>query len=125
MQRTRNSRSPRATARTQRPLELSQDHAFVLHLDVRARPPRHMMGRIEHVTSGQVAHVTSLRGLVAFMAQVLREQTRGEHGTAYATLVQQPDRSDSAPFAPFALEDDVTRSTPEPIRRGRKKGTVS
>jgi hypothetical protein len=31
-----------------------------------------MVGRIEHVTSGKVAHVTSLRELVAFLTDVLR-----------------------------------------------------
>jgi hypothetical protein len=52
---------------------LCPDRAFVLHLDRRARPPRHLVGRIEHVTSGQVARVTSLRELLDFMAKVLRE----------------------------------------------------
>ena len=28
---------------------------------------------VEHVTSGRVAHVTSLRGLMAFLADVLRD----------------------------------------------------
>jgi hypothetical protein len=30
-----------------------------------------MLGRVEHVTSGRVAHITSLRGLVAFLEEVL------------------------------------------------------
>lgn len=80
-----------------------------------------MIGRVEHVTSGQVAHVTSLRGLVAFMAQVLRRQDRGEHGTAYATLVQQPYDSDAASSVPDAGDG----SAPEPTRRGRKRGSES
>jgi len=47
----------------------------VLHLDARARPPRSVLGRIEHVTSGRVARITSLRGLVTFLNDVLREGT--------------------------------------------------
>jgi hypothetical protein len=52
-------------------LELVPERAFVLHLDSRARPPRRMLGRVEHVTSGRVTHITSLRELVAFLADVL------------------------------------------------------
>ncbi len=66
-------------------LELSPDRAFVLHLDVRAQLPRRVVGRVEHVTSGQVAHVTSLGELMAFMAKVLRNQVRGERGTTDPT----------------------------------------
>ena len=62
--------SPRGTGKLPR-LELCPDRAFVLHLDRRARPPRHVVGRIEHVTSGQVARITSLRELLDFMARVL------------------------------------------------------
>jgi hypothetical protein len=32
-----------------------------------------MLGRVEHVASGRVAHVTSLRGLMAFLTGVLRD----------------------------------------------------
>jgi len=71
---------PRSTRR--RPanpggLELLPDRAFVLQLDLRARLPRRVVGRAEHVTSGRVAHVTSLSQLIAFMAKVLRDQVRG------------------------------------------------
>jgi hypothetical protein len=59
-------------------LELPPDHAFVLHLDARAQPPRRLIGRVEHVTSGRVAHVTSLRELLAFLADVLRRQVADE-----------------------------------------------
>jgi len=58
--------------------ELPPDRAFVLHLDVRAQPPRRALGRVEHVTSGQVAHVTSLRELLAFLAAALRETVRSD-----------------------------------------------
>jgi len=50
----------------------------VLHLDARAQPPRRVTGRVEHVTSGRVTHITSLRELLAFFAEVLRQQTTGE-----------------------------------------------
>jgi hypothetical protein len=54
-------------------LELSPERAFVLLLDARAQPPRRMLGRIEHVTSGRIARITSLGELVAFLAEVLRD----------------------------------------------------
>ncbi len=66
--------------RTAKPaqLELRPDRAFVLHLDVRAQLPRRVVGRVEHVTSGQVAHVTSLGELMTFMAKVLRNNERDD-----------------------------------------------
>jgi hypothetical protein len=84
-------RSRRTTGSAPR-LELSTDRAFVLHLDVRAQPPRRLLGRIEHVTSGQVAHVSSLRELLAFIAKVLRDQTRGAHGSIDADAACSPSR---------------------------------
>jgi hypothetical protein len=85
MRQKRNIRSsPPPTAKPVR-LELLPDRACVLHLDVRAQLPRRVVGRVEHVTSGQVAHVTSLGELMAFMAKVLRNQVRGGRETAYAT----------------------------------------
>ena len=66
--------SPRDAARGPVALGLSPDGAFVLHLDARAQPPRRVVGRVEHVTSGKVAHVASLRELVAFLTDVLRDQ---------------------------------------------------
>ena len=73
--RTRNTpRSAERTTASPAPLELPADRAFVLHLDARARPSERLVGRIEHVTSGKVAHVTSLRELVAFLTDVLRDQ---------------------------------------------------
>ena len=56
------------------PLQLPPDRAFVLHLDAHALPPRRMLGRVEHVASGRVAHVTSMRGLVTFLMDVLRDE---------------------------------------------------
>jgi len=66
---------PRSLQRTSaaRALELPPDRAFVLHLDARAQPPRRMIGRVEHITSGRVTHVTSLHELMAFLADVLRQ----------------------------------------------------
>jgi hypothetical protein len=32
-----------------------------------------MLGRIEHVTSGRIARITSLSGLTAFLRDVLRD----------------------------------------------------
>jgi len=75
----RNRRTPRSSRRpSAKParLELTADRAFVLHLDVRAQPPRRVAGRIEHVTTGQVARVKSLAELLAFLAKVLRVQER-------------------------------------------------
>jgi hypothetical protein len=69
--------SPRTTAKTP-VLELRPDRAFVLQLDVRALPPRRVTGRVEHITSGRVAHVASPRELLAFLAKVLRNQVRDE-----------------------------------------------
>lgn len=62
---------PRTTAGLAR--ELPPERAFVLHLDARAQLPRRLVGRVEHVTSGRVAHVVSLRELLAFFAEVLRQ----------------------------------------------------
>ena len=86
MQRNRNilRSSPTATVKPVR-CELRPDRAFVVHLDVRAQLPRRMVGRVEHVTSGQVAYVTSLGELMLFMAKVLRNQVRAKRGTGYTT----------------------------------------
>ena len=56
-------------------LQLRPERAFVLHLDARAQPPHHLLGRVEHVTSGRIARITSLRGLTTFLADVLRDRT--------------------------------------------------
>ena len=54
-------------------LALVPERAFVLHLDARARLPRRLLGRVEHVTSGRVARVSSLRELITLLAEVLAE----------------------------------------------------
>jgi hypothetical protein len=75
----RKPKTPRSHQRTTSgpALELPPDRAFVLHLDGRAQPPRRVIGRVEHVTSGRVTHVISLRELLAFLADVLRQQAAG------------------------------------------------
>jgi hypothetical protein len=72
MQRKSNTPRSHRRATSGYAFELPSDRAFVLHLDTRAKAPRRLIGRIEHVTSGRVAHVTSLRELLAFVADVLR-----------------------------------------------------
>src|SRR5262245_21898937 len=82
MQQKRNiPRSAPPPAATPAQFALRPERAFVLLLDVRAQLPRRVVGRVEHVTSGQVGHVTCLRELMAFMAKVLRSQVRGERRT--------------------------------------------
>jgi hypothetical protein len=126
MQQKRNipRSSPPTTAKPAR-LELRPDRAFVLHLDVRAQLPRRVVGRVEHVTSGQVAHVTCLGELMAFMAKVLRNQVRGERGTAYATPVEEPCQSELASSARGSLDEAAAGSAAQPTLRGRKRGAES
>lgn len=78
MQRSRKTlrSTPRQSAKPPAP-ELRPDLAFVLHLDARARPPRRVAGRVEHIASGRVGHVTSLRELVKFLTDVLRDHASG------------------------------------------------
>jgi hypothetical protein len=124
----RNRKMPRSSQRTtaQPPaLELRPDRAFVLQLDVHARPPRRVAGRVEHITSGRVAHVTSARELLAFLAEVLRSQVRGERETAYATLGLENCQSDLAPRSRGSLDQEGARSAAQPILKGRKKGAES
>jgi hypothetical protein len=126
MQQKRNipRSSPSPTGKSAR-FELRPDRAFVLQLDVRAQLPRHVVGRVEHVTSGQAAYVTSLGELMAFMAKVLRNQDRGEPGTAYATLAQEPCQNELASSTPPSLAEDATGSAAQPPLRGRKRGSES
>ena len=114
---------PRSSARTPARaarLELPPDRAFVVHLDADTQPPRRVAGRVEHITSGQVTHITSLRGLVAFLTKVLRSQVV-ERGTAHATRVSALCQSDGAAIARGSLEKDAARAA-QPILRGRKRG---
>jgi hypothetical protein len=77
MERNRKRRSAQRPTPKPTTLELSPDRAFVVHLDTRALPLRHVVGRVEHITSGRVAHVASLRELATFLAKVLRTQGPG------------------------------------------------
>ena len=51
--------------------DLPADRAFVVHFGVGPRPRARFTGRVEHLVSGAVAHFTSLRGLLAFVASRL------------------------------------------------------
>jgi hypothetical protein len=74
MQRKKNSPpSSSIPAAKPTPRDLPPDRAFVLHIDARVQlPRRRIAGRVEHVTSGRVAHFASLQELVTFLATVLR-----------------------------------------------------
>ena len=77
MQQKRNlPQSSRSTTASKPALELPPDRAFVLHLDARTQPLSRLIGRVEHVTSGEKAYVTSVRELVAFLARVVRNRNR-------------------------------------------------
>jgi hypothetical protein len=57
------------------PAHLSVHWAFVLQFQVdTAVEQGHLVGRVEHVVSGQAADFQSLDTLLAFIAQVLREE---------------------------------------------------
>jgi hypothetical protein len=96
MKRSRNlpRSSPRPTSRPPA-FELPPERAFVLHLDARAQPPRHVLGRIEHVTTGRVAHITSLRELVTFLANVLHNRA-GATRSRGTQLSKKKQRATSA-----------------------------
>jgi hypothetical protein len=52
-----------------------------------------MRGRVEHIASGRVAHVTSLKGLLAFLTDVLRDEPpRTETSGLSDTVGRRPDR---------------------------------
>jgi hypothetical protein len=79
MPRKQNSPLPFSLpAAESQPRDLPPDRAFVLRLDASAHPPYRMAGRVEHITSGQVAHVASLQELVTFLATVLRNLGRAD-----------------------------------------------
>ena len=75
------------------PLQLPPDRAFVLHLDAHALPPRRMRGRVEHVTTGRIAHFTSLGGLVAFLTDILCDEARRTEASGLShTVGRRPQR---------------------------------
>jgi hypothetical protein len=52
----------------------SPDHAFVVQFYAETQVEAgQLVGRVEHVVSGQVTHFQSLEALLAFLARVLRE----------------------------------------------------
>jgi hypothetical protein len=58
-----------------KPAQLSVNRAFVVQFqsDTAVEQGR-LAGRVEHVVSGQATHFQSLETLLAFIAQVLREE---------------------------------------------------
>jgi hypothetical protein len=49
-------------------------HAFVVQFNAETQVEAgQLVGRVEHVVSGQAAHFQSLEALLAFLARVLRE----------------------------------------------------
>ncbi len=59
---------------------LSPHWSFVIQLHVGTSfEPDRFFGRIEHVTSGQTTRFESLAEVMAFMEQVLGEQSRDSH----------------------------------------------
>jgi hypothetical protein len=55
---------------------LPANRAFLLRFEERACLPGSVTGRVEHVTSGAVAHFDTLEALLAFVAAVLRDTDR-------------------------------------------------
>jgi hypothetical protein len=74
---------------------LPANRAFLVRFDEQAAPPGSVSGRIEHVTSGAVAHVNSLEELLAFVATILRDGDL-EH----PTTTDGTDRRRSRPSPP-------------------------
>jgi hypothetical protein len=72
-------------------IELPPERAFVLHLDSHAQPPQVVAGRVEHVTSGRIAHVSSLREMLAFLADVLGDELQAAE-MAHTEPVGPPSR---------------------------------
>ena len=57
----------------ERALELPLDRAFVQHLDARAHVPRRVIGRPSTSCPGRMTHAASMRELMAFLADFLRQ----------------------------------------------------
>jgi hypothetical protein len=52
-----------------------------------------MRGRVEHIASGRVAHVTSLEELVAFLTDVLRDEAPRTETSGFSdTVGRRPER---------------------------------
>lgn len=62
------------TEPTRRTVPLSPYRAFVVQFGEETQlEAGHMVGRVEHVVSGQATHFESLDALLTFLARVLRE----------------------------------------------------
>jgi hypothetical protein len=68
--------------------------------------------------------VTSLKELLLFLAQALRNQARGDRQTACATLVLG-NCQDLAARTRGPLDKSAARAAVPPTLRGRRKGTES
>jgi hypothetical protein len=78
---------------------LSPHRAFVVQFAEETQlEAGQMVGRVEHVVSGQATHFDSLDALLAFLARVLREvgeprrrtpRSDGEHGVRFALWREQ------------------------------------
>ena len=66
--------------RGERGSTLSAQRAFVVHLSMTGRRRRRFSGRVEHLSSGQTVHFSSLKGLVAFLTAVLDSSAHGASG---------------------------------------------
>lgn len=53
------------------PATLPAHRAFVVHFRATTRRGHRFIGRAEHLASGRFTHFASLRGLLAFFAQLL------------------------------------------------------
>ena len=78
---------------------LSVHRAFVVHLDAPNRPRRRRFsGRVEHLSSGQSAWFSSLKGLLAFFAATLDASVPATpHGPKDPSETNPPSKIDRAP----------------------------
>ena len=81
---------------------LSAYRAFVVHFGTRGGTGRRRFsGRVEHLSSGESMHFSSLKGLLAFFAAAI------DAGTAFRSTSSVPPRLDAAqasrPHSPSAL----------------------
>ena len=93
---------------------LSPHWAFVVQLrEGTALTPEALHGRVEPIVSGQAALFTSLEGLRAFMAQVLR--SRGTPPLAMSSSTPDPESSPAPSPAPHHPRPPSMRGgTPDP-----------
>ena len=77
--------------RDQRGSTLSVHRAFVVHFGARGGPGRRRFsGRVEHLSSGESMHFTSLKGLLAFFAAA-RDAAAGPAFRGTSSVLAQLD----------------------------------